>query len=203
MIELKTLIEEIFEELETIYHPKWNKGLGSKQKLITALSQTELLPYKFLGYSCGSGMSKAILRSIPELRGAKGNKKTWRDYFLEQKGYFLCASCLVLFSLEDKIKGDKHLCKPCEVKRTKLRNTASKRKLYGYLLEHPCVDCGVSDPVFLEFDHLDPSIKEHNIGNLVGYKWETILKEIDKCEVVCANCHRKRTAKLQNWYGWL
>jgi NAD-dependent dihydropyrimidine dehydrogenase PreA subunit len=67
-----------------------------------------------------------------------------------------------------------------------------------YLLEffesHPCVDCGETDPVVLEFDHVGE--KSFNIGSVLSnLKWETILAEIEKCEVVCANCHRRRTAR--------
>jgi hypothetical protein len=48
----------------------------------------------------------------------------------------------------------------------------------------------------LEFDHLRD--KEFGIGaGLVQKGWETILAEIEKCEVVCANCHRRRTAQRQ------
>ena len=68
------------------------------------------------------------------------------------------------------------------------------RYLLGFFREHPCVDCGELDPVVLEFDHLGD--KWFNIGQALSYRrWETILEEIAKCEVVCANCHRRRTAR--------
>lgn len=78
----------------------------------------------------------------------------------------------------------------------------SKQKLRlerpTYLMEffesHSCVDCGERDPVVLEFDHLPE--KSFAIGQaLTRKRWQTILKEIEKCEVVCANCHRRRTAR--------
>jgi hypothetical protein len=67
-----------------------------------------------------------------------------------------------------------------------------------YLLEffktHPCVDCGERDPVVLEFDHLRD--KSFAIGPSLSRRgWQDILDEMKKCEVVCANCHRRRTAK--------
>ena len=66
--------------------------------------------------------------------------------------------------------------------------------LIGYFEDHPCLDCGEDDPVVLEFDHVGE--KEFSIGHaLKSYKWQRILDEIERCEVVCANCHRRRTAR--------
>jgi hypothetical protein len=68
------------------------------------------------------------------------------------------------------------------------------RYLLDYFVVHPCVDCGERDPVVLEFDHLRD--KRFAISSqLHGRNWQTILDEIEKCEVVCANCHRRRTAR--------
>jgi len=67
------------------------------------------------------------------------------------------------------------------------------KRLLEYFESHPCVDCGERDPVVLEFDHLRD--KRFDIANrLVSVKWQTILDEMAKCEVVCSNCHRRRTA---------
>jgi hypothetical protein len=66
-------------------------------------------------------------------------------------------------------------------------------RLVEIFRRRPCVDCGESDPLVLEFDHLGE--KRFNIAKgLRSHSWEAILDEIAKCEVVCANCHRRRTA---------
>lgn len=56
-----------------------------------------------------------------------------------------------------------------------------------------CADCGEDNPIVLDFDHLHD--KKYNISRMVheGFSWKAIQKEIDKCDVVCANCHRIRT----------
>ena len=56
-----------------------------------------------------------------------------------------------------------------------------------------CTDCGVTNPIVLDFDHLKD--KKYNISRMIhdGFSWAAIKKEIAKCEVVCANCHRIRT----------
>jgi hypothetical protein len=86
----------------------------------------------------------------------------------------------------------------------KKRAIAQRRRLLRerteFLLEYfetnPCRDCGETDPVVLEFDHLRD--KRFTIGGqLAYYNWERVLEEIAKCEVVCANCHRRRTARRQ------
>lgn len=76
-------------------------------------------------------------------------------------------------------------------------NKGVARKRTAWLLEyfetHPCVDCAETDPVVLEFDHLRD--KSFSISSAFGYKnWNLVLAEIAKCDVVCANCHRRRTA---------
>jgi hypothetical protein len=66
--------------------------------------------------------------------------------------------------------------------------------LVEYLRDHPCADCGEDDPVVLEFDHLRD--KKFAISSGIRERaWQSVLDEIAKCEVVCANCHRRRTAQ--------
>jgi len=63
-----------------------------------------------------------------------------------------------------------------------------------YLSEHPCADCGESDVCVLEFDHVRGE-KHGAISNMVrtGTSLETLKSEVEKCEVRCANCHRRKT----------
>jgi hypothetical protein len=68
-----------------------------------------------------------------------------------------------------------------------------------------CVDCGYKgNPYALQFDHTGTDKKE-SVSNLIrsDYSWETILKEIAKCEVVCANCHAVRTQHRKHVNGSL
>lgn len=54
-----------------------------------------------------------------------------------------------------------------------------------------CERCGENHIACLEFHHKDPKEKEFVIGQFRNKSKEVILKEIDKCIVLCANCHRK------------
>ena len=110
-------------------------------------------------------------------------------------------------------------CRPCyaekarRYRRTKPELIRSRKHSYerarrlerqlwviDYLKSHPCVDCGESDPVVLDFDHVRGQKTESVTRMLMaGYSTKTLLKEIEKCEVRCANCHRRKTARTQGW----
>ena len=70
-----------------------------------------------------------------------------------------------------------------------------------YLLEHPCVDCGESNPIVLEFDHVRGK-KYKAVSELMSwdYSLKTLKDEIAKCDVRCANCHRIKTAQERGWH---
>jgi|SRR5580700_3432916 hypothetical protein len=76
----------------------------------------------------------------------------------------------------------------------------NKATMEEYLRHKACVDCGESDPVVLEFDHVRGT-KKYEVSMLTraGVSWRAVLDEIAKCEVRCANCHRRKTA-IQ--FGW-
>ena len=83
--------------------------------------------------------------------------------------------------------------------RNKLIRELNIKKLYDYLIQNPCVLCGEKDPIVLEFDHLRD--KKYNISDMFQKRlsWERIIEEIKKCQVLCSNCHKRKTAKDQNW----
>lgn len=58
-----------------------------------------------------------------------------------------------------------------------------------------CTDCGTHDPDVLEWDHLPDYVKTFNISQAIGHSKRDLAREMMKCEVVCANCHVKRTVR--------
>ncbi len=73
--------------------------------------------------------------------------------------------------------------------------------LRTYKARKGCADCNEKDPLVLDFDHKNPKKKHMNVCDMVRDGWSmiNIMKEVKKCEVVCANCHRRRTAKQFEW----
>ena len=76
--------------------------------------------------------------------------------------------------------------------------------LFEYLNNHPCVDCGETNKIVLEFDHQDSKTKKYDVSILMlgSYSLPTLIREVEKCDVRCANCHMKRTAEDQEWWLW-
>lgn len=70
-----------------------------------------------------------------------------------------------------------------------------RAELLEYLSKKRCIDCGENDPVVLDFDHIDRKTKSKGIARMLSghYAWATLLLEIEKCEIRCANCHRRKT----------
>ena len=62
-----------------------------------------------------------------------------------------------------------------------------------------CSRCPESDAVCLDFHHLDPTKKDYTVSQTMwsGASIKKILTEIEKCVVLCANCHRKEHARLK------
>lgn len=78
---------------------------------------------------------------------------------------------------------------------------ALRQYVLDYLSSHPCVMCGESNPVVLEFHHARGE-KKTEVSVLIGRgsSLEKLQAEIEKCDVLCANCHRTLTAKERRWF---
>ncbi len=84
------------------------------------------------------------------------------------------------------------VCKKCCNKYSADRWKKRKLKAIEYK-GGKCMSCGYNKyPDVLEFHHRDPSEKEFEWKKLRKRSWEAVLKELDKCDMLCANCHRER-----------
>ena len=75
-------------------------------------------------------------------------------------------------------------------------------QMLEYLSSRSCAHCGIADIRVLDFDHIDPATKSFSIARAIANvsSWQKILAEIQKCQILCANCHKIKTAAEQKWY---
>jgi hypothetical protein len=128
--------------------------------------------------------------------GRCGERKSASDFAWRRKARGqrdnYCRICRAAYKQEHyRLHHDRYVANAVRRKRALIAERMTY--LVEFFRERPCADCGEADPLVLEFDHLGP--KNFNIAtNLANRKWQAILDEIATCEVVCANCHRRRTA---------
>ena len=116
--------------------------------------------------------------------------------------YKLCPICrpknLREYHAKNQAKRSKQISEARRKRRQFIRYYVLK-----YLLEHPCVDCGESNPILLEFDHVRGT-KLFSIGNEITIRsLDAIKEEITKCDIRCLRCHRLRTVTSCNHYKWV
>lgn len=137
-----------------------------------------------------------------------GETKLREEYYLKDKklGKFhsQCKSC---YAAKRRLFMEEHYLKYGDAYRERARKRKASLKklrqeqLYEYMKDKKCENCEVDDMRVLDFDHKDPNNKKFGIARAVneGYAWELILEEIKKCRILCANCHRIRTAEQFGW----
>jgi len=126
-----------------------------------------------------------------------GNNKPFNDVIYEcDKCDMLCANCHRL----------KHL-KP-------FNKLAANSKIYRRYKQEVvnhygdnCTECSETyDPSIMQFHHRDKTTKEHTPSKLIESEWNSdkalVLSELDKCDLVCPNCHAQETAHRQDEPNW-
>jgi hypothetical protein len=95
-----------------------------------------------------------------------------------------------------------------KIRGSRLRHEKTRSRVNEIKESRGCEICGLSKyhwakmgqkfmdgfHCYLQFDHIDPTEKQHNVCDMIGRSWKSIQKEIDKCRVVCFKCHVKHSA---------
>lgn len=126
----------------------------------------------------------------------------------------ICSQCKVEKSIDNfgfnsKVYNKRRSnCKDCQnekVRKSRLKNhkikyvKSSKHDfIWDFLLSVKCQICGNSDPQVLEFDHIDWTEKEQGISSLFHSTYEVLISELEKCRVLCSNCHIKHSHFQKN-----
>jgi hypothetical protein len=110
---------------------------------------------------------------------------------------FVCRTCGVEGE-NNFYKSSKYFCKPCWNTRTaqsgKDKVAQLKQEAGG-----ACTKCGYDKcQDALEFHHVDPSVKEFHLGEARGYNIAKLRVELEKCILVCRNCHTEIHAKMKH-----
>ena len=113
-----------------------------------------------------------------------------------------CKDCFCLSSKEHYTQNKEDYVRRANARVYSHRET-NRLNLIQYLLKEKCIDCGETDILVLEFDHTENN-KSANVSHLalIGKPWGLVEQEIRKCDVVCSNCHARRTARRSNNYKW-
>jgi hypothetical protein len=143
-------------------------------------------------------MSKAsATRTCGKCQKAKPlSEFAWRR---TSKGQFdnYCRPCRANYKREHYLNNKQRYVDNAAIRRRRILDERT-RLLVEFLKGHPCVECGETDPIVLEFDHR--SNKSFDVAyGIRNCNWDAVLAEIAKCDVVCANCHRRRTAQRRGY----
>jgi len=89
-------------------------------------------------------------------------------------------------------------------RRNRLDRETCQQLAYDHLTSHPCIDCGETDMTVLDFDHRERSGKTDDIAALIRRgNPKLLVSEMAKCDVRCANDHRRKTAREFGYARWV
>lgn len=142
-------------------------------------------------------MDKRIREAGASRRWYHRNKESIKQRWKERVTKGLCGRC---GKSPISSQNECERCRELANKRAKTRRKkfmANKDERRAFLIElkgGKCIDCGYNEhPAAFEFDHLRDKVAAISSMLNTPIKWERILAEVEKCELVCANCHRIRT----------
>ena len=105
----------------------------------------------------------------------------------------ICPNCKTEKTIDQFYKGKKNFtnCKVCHNQHTKNRQKRLKQEAVNYM-GGKCQNCGYDKYIgALEFHHINPEDKEFSIGQNKLYAFDKIKNELDKCILLCSNCHKE------------
>lgn len=100
-----------------------------------------------------------------------------------------CKICRKAYDRKAYLQGDK--------KAKQLATEREKRNfINAYKQKTGCKYCPENEPIALDFHHRDMKTKEFDLATMLSKSWQAVLDELEKCDVVCSNCHRKLHAGI-------
>ena len=109
-----------------------------------------------------------------------------------------CSKCAKIKTLLEfsrdrgTLTGRQSRCKTCAEQNRRKRMRTRRAMIQKIKMEAGCAECGYKEhPAALHFHHTDPEEKEFSISSGLILKWSKVEAELEKCEVLCANCHAR------------
>ena len=136
------------------------------------------------------GYSVQRQKTIEDFISRCEEEKINYKHLLAPDGYKRCIQCKELKEDDLFYKGRK-LCKECVKENERKKYQNFKKQINKYKSDKGCAKCGCKKFYVLDFHHKDPNEKEFTISDSTRVKFESILSELNKCIILCANCHRE------------
>ena len=165
---------------------------------------------RFNMYPQGKWGRRARCKTCQAIQRKTSAQRTAKRLALEANGKRKCSKCgktkaLSSFQLA-KRKGRKPTregrCKVCisdrQKQKHKTHNAEGRAYVFNYLKKHPCIECGETDVLMLEFDHRHSKRFDISNGLLKKVPMHLLKAEIKKCDVRCSNHHSKKTHEEKN-----
>jgi len=197
--------KEKIQESRRKYRSENNEKIVNKKKIEYERNRDHYLKYKKEWYNNNKPRfdKELKLKSIE-----KHARKTYANVIQEFKQRYtekLCKACkkikLLLYFINSVTNSKETVnCNECRQKKSVNANKNNEyirrhQKLREYRKQlkqkGKCVDCGIDDWRVLEFDHIDPSLKENQVSHCSSI--DKITSEAAKCELRCCFCHRIKT----------
>ena len=147
-------------------------------------------------------MAEAVIKYEAQSEKSRAMWKHWQE-----EAPKIRARNLKIAQERYEVKKTLEALKERELYEKKARGTIHQRKLIArafileYLKKNPCNHCGQKNIIVLEFDHCRGK-KDFNISVALhlGFPLDSIRKELEKCQVLCANCHAiKSQTEQKSW----
>ena len=134
-------------------------------------------------------------RVISNVRSYFDKLEIAHNHIKDTSGFIKCNCCGQIKSESEFYfsngKLAQKVCKSCVRENEKEKYHSKQEKLIELKSSMSCKKCGCSKHYLIDFHHTNPAEKDFTISENSHAKFETLLKEIEKCIPLCSNCHRE------------
>lgn len=136
------------------------------------------------------GYKSQFNATLPKLKDECNLRNINYDHLILPDGQKRCLQCGQIKNIDD-FYNTRQICKECTKENERIKYRKKTNELNEYKKTLTCKKCGCNKFYLLDFHHINPQEKDYAISENPHAKFETILKEINKCIPLCSNCHRE------------